>query len=270
MKILSNDKMYTSLPLGTPYYDVTILTELATTWANITVPLYASIPNTLSDYAVFGSGFLVTYEDRRYLVTAKHVVDEIQRAGLVGINVAGKGAVADNLIFKVSKRHDLAIAQITNYWIRNNKLSKVVCIPLVREESWSRTEVFLLAGYPASRNRLQPAYDKTDLRYFCISALPHSKEISSSIVDSISFGYDEKKIVNSALINPGGKPPLHGMSGGPALRVIVNPKSRRISVEVAGVLCEWKKGERAIVAAPVSAIFELIEALPKMPENFSK
>lgn len=238
------------------YIDHFIVDMLVEKWSPVIVPLYGQSSCTFDEFFGLGSAFLVA---------AKHVLDDIVAHEVVAMNLAGKPILIRWLGFKFSREHDLAVAELSDPWLINEGLKKIIKIPLIREDRWDRIGVYLLAGYPASSNKLKPRYKQTNRKLFSITANLHPNEVESNIKNAITFYYNPKKAVNSENINPGGKPPLYGMSGGPVFEVVFNRHTNQYSVVVAGVLCECKKEKRAIVAAPASAVIELIEQLPKLP-----
>lgn len=237
--------------------------ELIIAWSPTIVPLYHK-PDPLKEMiASFGTAVTLVHEGRFFLATALHVVQEMRNYDFTVGVMNGQSVLIRHLIFVYSKEHDVAVAELTPEWSAREKLESIKANPLIRNDDWVPIGQCPLIGFPASKNKIQPRYGELNRHLFSINATRCEPQ-QSGIKDGLWFSYDPKKAVNSQNINPGGKPPLHGMSGGPAYEVAINPVTQQTSLALSGILCEWKKAESAVVAAPLSAVADLITQLIEM------
>lgn len=242
-----------------------VFDDLVGRWQKIVIPFLASAKNSRTGAIVFGSGFMTTYRGKYFLVTAKHVLDDVMRHGTCAINVNGHVLLLEDLRFTIDHDNDLAFAPIEEALFRN-KVERVFVIDLtpgspVRES----LGYHLLMGYPATKNKLDPRWGKVDRMLLSITAKKNEAKHLwvKNISDPVVFDYDPKKQFDSAS-QPAGQPPQpYGMSGGPALEVRFSWAEEvgfSLYVTLSGVLVEWHENKRAIVAASSGDLLRAFEA----------
>lgn len=208
----------------------------------------------------FGSGFLATYNGRRYLVTALHVVEDVAHYGTCVIRINGKAIFLEKVKFSINKDNDLAFALIDDLLNRNN-INDAVFIDLDFSADTDTVKIdhHLLLGYPETKNRIDPKWNKTAILLLSITANPANPalKIKTPILKRILFEYNTKKLINSDLTIANQPPKLQGMSGGPSLEMRVARFAKdklEVSILVSGVLVEWHKNEKIVVAASVDSL----------------
>lgn len=242
-----------------PFGPIDKLTEL---WGDVVVPIY--VDNPKSELAVDGLGSAFLYTDRGalYLVTALHVV---QNANLFAHQVgvfAGKAAHLGGLTFSKSPAHDVVVAHLSNEWLQGAGLERLKALPAAHSDEWQESGVHLLWGYPETKNRLDQRFGRVNRQMLSITT-EHllTSSVKTKIKDAICISYNHKNVVNSAQEKLGPQPALQGMSGGPLIHVLtrrVSLSEVRFNVRCDGVLCEWHKTARAVVASPLAAVKKLI------------
>ena len=227
-------------------------------WSDIVVPIFVS--SEKSDQAAngLGSAFLCEEGNCKFLVTALHVVTEANKSKLQVANINGKGVDIGGLPFRVMKNHDVAVVELSDEWFQSKEIKSVKTAPLGRDLSaWTKTGLYFAIGYPGTKNRLDMRYGKID-RYcqsISVTALD-AYSFKTPIQDAMCFSYDHKKVFDSTGKLLGPQPDLNGMSGGPCLELLSSMSlPKKHSFHPVGVLTEWHKKERVIVAAPLRADF---------------
>lgn len=242
-----------------PFAPIDQLTEL---WRDVVVPIYVENPKSELAIDGLGSAFLHIDQDALYLVTALHVVqDANQYSHQIGV-FAGKAVHLGGLDFRTSAAHDVAVAHLSDEWLQKKELNRLKTLPAASTNQWQETGLRLLWGYPGTMNRLDVRFGRTDRKMLAITTdLSPTRPVKTKIKDAIQISYDHKNVINSDLKKLGAQPALQGMSGGPLIHVMVSPvpsSSMRFSLRCDGVLCEWHKSSRVVVASPLDAVKKLI------------
>lgn len=242
-----------------PFEPIDKLVEL---WGDVVVPIYVDNPKSKLAVDGLGSAFLYIDRDDLYLVTALHVVQDSNRFTHQVGNFAGKAAHLGGLRFRTSPTQDVAIAHLSHEWLRNAGLERLKALQAKQSDEWQETGVHLLWGYPGTKNRLAQRFGRVDRNMLSITAgRSPASTVKTGIADPICISYDHKNVWNSAQEKLGQQPALQGMSGGPLIHVLKrrnSPSGNQFNVRCDGVLCEWHKRERIVVASPMAAVTELI------------
>jgi hypothetical protein len=236
--------------------------DLVALWGDVVVPIFVENPKSELAMDGLGSAFLLMDGDDLYLVTALHVVQDTNCFGHQVGNFAGKAAHLGGLKFRTSPDHDVAVAHLSKVWLQCAGLERLKALPATKRDDWQGTEVHLFWGYPGTKNRLDQRYGQVNRQMLSISTgRSFTSSVKTPIVDALHISYDHKNVINSALEKLGTQPALQGMSGGPLIHVLkrrLSPQEEQFSVRCEGVLCEWYKGQRIVVASPISVVKELI------------
>ena len=236
--------------------------KLVALWGGVVVPIFVENPKSKLAVDGLGSAFLLIDEDALYLVTALHVVQDAKRCVHQVGNFAGKAAHLGGLRFRTSPDHDVAVAHLSNEWLQRAGLERLKALPATKSGEWQETEVHLLWGYPGTKNRLDQRFGRVDRQMLSISTeFSPTSSVKTSILEALYIPYDHKNVINSAQKKLGTQPALQGMSGGPLIHVLkrrLSPLEEQFSVRCDGVLCEWHKGKRIVVASPMAAVTDLI------------
>jgi len=160
------------------------------------------------------------------------------------------------LYFIESSDTDLAVTMLPweyleSHGIRNIYVPQLESLPPIYE----RTGAYHLMGYPASKNKFDLRYDNMASKIMVIEAKLDTRNLNLSEVSTAINIYYDHKAYGSTL------PALQGMSGGPLYEVL----SRKIgdknglSLFPRGVLCEWRRVHRIVVAINIDSVVKLIE-----------
>lgn len=235
-----------------------VIEQAIAAWSDIVVPIFVDSEKTNQAANGLGSAYLCAEGDRKFLVTALHVVTDANKSKLQVANINGKGVDLGGLPFHVMESHDVAVAELREEWIQSKGITSIKAAPVGRNLfGWRRTGIYVAIGYPGTKNRLDMRYGKVDRYCHSISLKALNPcSINTPIQDALCFSYDHKKVINSAGEQLGPQPDLYGMSGGPCLELLSSEGPHpTYSFDPVGVLTEWHQKERAIVAAPLSAFF---------------
>lgn len=241
-----------------------LVDELVHRWSSLVTPIFGNGKRP-GEMEGVGSGFVLSHMGKFYLVTARHVVETLKNQyEHQVVNIFGKGLHLGGRGFKTDESFDIAITDLSYSELKSLGFEKIQSFPLMTDSSWMPTGVFVVMGYPASKNILNVKYGKIDRKLHSFTVgLCTTANVPTNIVNAIVFDYDRNGMLysNQSLAAP---PALRGMSGGPALQVVVNNNGTtpRVGLSLYGVLCEWHEKRCAIVAAPSAAIAELISWSP--------
>lgn len=242
-----------------------IFDEIVDRWRKIVVPFFTREPNNKTAVSGFGSGFIAIYKGEHFLVTAKHVLDDALRYGTCAININNHVLLLQNMYFFTDPHNDLAFTPIGEA-LYKNKIETVPAIDLTKEGEVPKSLGYhLLIGYPASKNKLEPRWNKVNRMLYSFTAEVNvaKKSLIKNISDPVVFDFDLNKQVDSSL-KPTGQPPHpKGMSGGPALEVRFSGTQEEgysYYVTLSGVLVEWHEKKRVIVAASTASLMKALDA----------
>jgi hypothetical protein len=232
-------------------------------WEPVVVPIFVNSKKSSQAVDGVGTAYLITTGPNLYLVTALHVLETANKSTYKIANIQGKAVSLGGLSFKISKQCDVAVAHLSNAWLTKAGLGEdaIKALPLITDTSWSATGIFLLLGYPAKKNEIDGRYGKLTRYLFSITATgAEGKSVATKVKNPIFFEYDHKNAVNSQLVNLGEKAAMYGMSGGPALELLKKHRNGEFvfSVSCAGVLCDWFKATKTVVASSMANVKQLI------------
>lgn len=236
--------------------------RLVALWGDVVVPIFVENPKSELAVDALGSAFLLIDQDVLYLVTALHVMQDAKSCVHQVGNFAGKAAHLGGLRFRTSPDHDVAVAHLSNEWLQRAGLERLKALPATKSGEWHETEVHLLWGYPGTKNRLDQRFGLVDRQMLSISTeFSPTSSVKTGIMDALCISYDHKNVIDSAGEKLGPQPALQGMSGGPLIHVLkrrVSPLEEQFSLRCDGVLCEWHKRDRIVVASQMAAVTKLI------------
>lgn len=242
-----------------------IFDDIVSRWRKIVVPFFTQKPNNKTAVFGFGSGFIAVYKGEHFLVTAKHVLDDALKHGTCAININDHVLLLQNMYFFTDPHNDIAFTPI-EATLFTNKIETVPAIDLTKEGEISKSLGYhLLMGYPASKNILEPRWNKVNRMLYSFTAEVNAakRSLIKNISDPVVFDFDPHKQLDSSL-KPTGQPPhLKGMSGGPALEIRVSgtqEEGYRFCVTLSGVLVEWHEKKRVVVAASTASLMKSLEA----------
>jgi Trypsin-like peptidase domain len=243
-----------------------VIDNVVEKWMGIVVPFFTNDPHSLHKLIGIGSGFLVEYEKKIFLITAHHVLKDIPDGKIVTANINGKGVCINDLPFVKSDTDDLAVALIQNDWAATQGIKSLFPLLLADKASdFVKSNFFILLGYPASKNKLNSNTNDTDRRLIGYSSqqkieVPISK---THINKPIAFSFNKKFATdtNEIKINAGS---FSGNSGGPVLEVLIRKDDLNIiSVILAGVFLGWDKTTKELICCRPEIVVTLIQKLLK-------
>jgi hypothetical protein len=242
---------------------VEFIEDFARRWSRTVVPFFAQTNEFNPVVQGFGSGFLLRAKNEHWLVTALHVVRDAARHGQFVIVVDGKGIVLSKVPFVFDEINDLAVAPMDQL-LREHEFVSVAAIDISPPPDQSSPLGFtVLLGYPASKNQFHLRFGAVDRYLLSLTverAVPDAS-VETTLADPVLFGYHSSGLLDSQFKRTGQAPGLHGMSGGPALELRatrVSVEEYRFSSRLSGVLVEWHRTRRIVVAASVECLRALL------------
>lgn len=235
-------------------------------WAKIVVPIFIRDPNSGHRVMGYGSAFIVERNRVPFLVTALHVLLGIKDGEALIANIGGKAVLLNGLRFVTSAEDDLAVAFLDPGWVEKQKLERVFSLPLdTPAPSWKPFDIFVLLGYPGSRNKLNSNTNDIDRELFSYSSSQRieNPQATTHIRNPIAFYFDKKAATNTdeSKINVGA---FNGNSGGPVLEVRARNDGYRtikLSTSLAGVFVGWDKHYKELLCIRPEVVKELIDGL---------
>ena len=218
------------------------------------------------DAQLLGTGFFVTCRQHVFLVTAAHVLKDLDPRRVLATNVRGQAVLRGGLPFLLCHDNDLAITLLPQDWLANTGLPSINSIVL--DETWEgyeSLEFWITVGYPGSKNGIFPKLGKHAINSHGTSftEVIEKPTAAAHISNPVGFRFDKKKAVDSA--NKRANPPsFSGTSGSPVLEVIarVDPAGNiSLRCTLKGVLLGWYKQEKEVIAGRAQALIDLIDEL---------
>lgn len=241
-----------------------MLDDIIGCWSKIVVPIFVQDENSNHKVSGLGSAFIVQRKRKVFLVTARHVLLDIADGDALMAVIAGKAVLLNGLYFFVSVEDDLAIAFLEPFWAEKQHIERMFSLPLdVHEPTWQLSDIFVLLGYPGSRNKLNINTNDTDRNLVSYSSTEciENPKAKTHIQNPIAFYFDKKKATDTdeKRINVG---LFNGVSGGPVLQVRGRDEGDRevkFSVSLAGVFVGWDKQHKELVCVRSGVVEKLID-----------
>lgn len=239
------------------------------------VPILTKVPHTTRNFQTIGSGVIVGKNNRTFLTTARHVANSLIEDRPHVVKIYDKIVKLDQLAFYNSETSDLAIAELFDEWLIAKQLLSINRYDIERSfDNLQATKEMFVMGYPATKNKIEPALEKTKLCLFSLvlkqSDCPNS---NTKIVAPLLLEFQRNNLISTER-KPYGKPPkLNGISGGGIFELLeeyINEVNGDTVVKQAlmlrGIVSECREAENHIVGASVDAVNELINKVIKTNE----
>ena len=216
-------------------------TELALKWISSLVSFFITRPHHKQEAFLIGSGFLCLLGGQMpCIITASHVINEMQSSDFSFISIDGKKFKFENLEVFFNDEQDYAIIPIPEKII--NVIQSSI---LFRNESnntkYEKTSSFLIMGYTSKGNNLHKKRAEKGLTPLNINFhnFLYEKETEDIYFHYITEGKESKICFESAsAINTISS--LAGMSGSVIAQLIVNKESGGVSLRAVGIFKEHR------------------------------
>lgn len=211
---------------------------------------------------VVGTGFIIVHESNFYFVTASHVVDLAFQYKEVRINLCGRTADLHGLYFVSCPISDISVTRLPEHWLSSHRMDfRYALSTKALSSDYEGTEEYVMAGFPASINKVDVRWPSifNGAKMMMLGArLRGPTTTRTAIPNPISLYFDHKKYKGKT------PPAIYGLSGGPLYQITrrdINKNGENIGlgVNLVGMLCEWHKKERTVVAVKISVVVSLIE-----------
>ena len=221
-----------------------------------------------------GSGVLLQIDDRRYLLTASHVFENVVPSQPIFAIAGGKFvSLASGLRWRTRPKSqaardpaDLAVVQLPakyEEWTGAGFIGLSDTDPLGADVELARTTAFLALGYPQSK---QPKSVRSGpYAAFAYHFLTHREPIEAgnsmgAVPDQhIAVGYDRGGFVGAPGVSKMAKP--LGMSGGGLWRVPFATRAAHPQAKLVGILIEYHAGQKVILASRIAEALHFLSAL---------
>ncbi|ULJ69957.1 hypothetical protein MIS45_03740 [Wielerella bovis] len=248
-------------------------------FSNIVYPIYGA--DNQGNPIHIGSCFIVEYNFNKFLITASHVINEKNKAktnlyiGIKGEN-GGLIDIIGNLILLNSKidksdKIDIAVIKLAKTRYNTDIWNRLTYLPfryLEHQKDDVTKKIGVAIGYPNSKNKISRHNLKmTGLSHS--SLLIHEEDIFISVgansENHILVEYDETVKDEKDIIYNAPKPT--GMSGGALVtfNLAVNNylQDTLPDIKVSGVLIEYHKIKKVLLATKIKYVLKAIEELEK-------
>jgi hypothetical protein len=245
--------------------EFSFLDHLAGVLRHAVVPIFVQQRTDKLLLQGFGSGFLISIGHRDYLVTARHVAEELNEYSQRYLLINERLVALSNISFAVDRENDLAVAALCDCWFQERDLAAIPSIeydPAVTSAKILEPGIFFVQGYPGSQNIIKARYGRAKRELLSLTldkpTLPPAK---TKVVSSIALRYEEARMLDS-LGKPKFRPvALNGMSGGLIFQLCVAEGSDGAPYFLSrpvGVLLEWHRDEEIVVGASMEAVNQLL------------
>lgn len=252
-----------------PLKPLEFIDEIADRWKDT---LVAFLTHEGGDrWATAGSGFLVAFEGRIFLVTALHVLGD-ERDGR-HIYICGRHAALENKLALVDRKNDIAAFYLPDKWLVGLGVARLKSIPIPDDLPLDNDLITLAWGFPATKNKIAPRHGRTDLRSISVTLGPQRSDVLNrqvGIEKPLTFHFNRKEVSDSHLRSIGFAPDLHGMSGGPVVALVTRTNSEvdHYMPKLMGVLCEGHAQLRCVVAAQLDCVIAVLKRLKLRVDEF--
>jgi hypothetical protein len=214
--------------------------------------------NRIPKWHGIGTGFVFVAGGAPYLVTAKHAMEEVFQHKQFMVKLLGKPLLLSGLYFVSDEESDISISLLPFDWLTSQGIEKIYAPSCIRPPStYERAGAYVVIGFPASKNSIDTRWcvEKTTTCFWLALDSNEDKTPRDGFRRPLALGYEHR-------IRGESEPPsLKGMSGCPVLEVFhrrIDDSQTAISLYPRGVLCEWHKREKVIVAERIESVEDLI------------
>jgi hypothetical protein len=220
-------------------------------------------PLLVNDYRIpkwqgVGTGFVIVVDGHSYLVTAKHAMEEALKHKQIMVKLFGRSMLLSGMYFAPADECDISISLLPLDWLNSHGVELIYAPSLVQLPStYESTGTYVVVGFPASRNSIDPRwdFDKTTTCLWLALNADEDETPRQGFCRPLTLDYE-------ARVRGKSEPPsLKGMSGCPVLEVLhrrLDDSQTGISLYPRGVLCEWHKREKVIIAERIESVADLI------------
>ncbi len=208
-----------------------------------------------------GTGFFLMEKGKAYLVTASHVLDCAFQYKQVVAKIFGEPVYLHGLYFASDPTLDVSVTLLPKNWLNSHGIDEIFAPSAIKlPPSYEGTGQYVILGFPASMNKIDLRWQSDSPKAAWFTALRTVPNIArTTIPSSLCLSYDPKDF------RGGGRSPpaLQGMSGGPVWEIIsrrITDSTIGLSLYPQGVLCEWHKGHKTIVASTIGSVIKTIHA----------
>jgi len=199
------------------------------------------------------------HEGNYYLVTASHVLDCAFRYKQVVANICGRPIHLHGLYFASDTEFDVSVSLLPKSWLNSYGIDEIYAPTTIQLTSpYESTGLYVIFGFPASMNKIDPRWSSKAPSPAWFSTLSKASNIARTTIPSaLHLTYSPKDFRGGGR-NP---PALQGMSGGPVWEILTRRMSDStigLSLYPQGVLCEWHKKEKAIIASTIHSVIRTI------------
>lgn len=249
--------------------------------SNVVYPIYGA--DNQGNPIHIGSCFIIEHNVKKFLITASHVINQKKQAktdlyiGIKGecgglFNVIGNTCLINSKNSKLDKI-DIAVIKLekNRYNLVTWEKLAALSFDYLEHNSNDVAEKFGVAiGYPNSKNKISRHNLKmTGLSHS--SLMIHEEDLFISIganpQNHILIEYDKKVKDSDDNIHQSSIPT--GMSGGPLVtfNIEVNDYLQDIipNIKISGVLIEYHKLKKVLLATKIKYVLEAIQKLEKQP-----
>ena len=208
-----------------------------------------------------GTGFVLMDKGNAYLVTANHVLDGAVQYKQVVAKIFGEPVHLHGLYFASDPTLDVSVTLLPKNWLNSYGIDEIFAPSAIElHPSYEGTGQYVILWFPASMNKIDCRWPSDSPKAAWFTALRAAPNIVRTTIPSpLCLTYDPKDFRDGGR-NP---PALQGMSGGPVWEIIsrrITDLTTGLSLYPQGVLCEWHKGQKTIVASTIGSVTKTIHA----------
>ncbi|MDX8399597.1 MAG: hypothetical protein R8K20_05050 [Gallionellaceae bacterium] len=177
-----------------------IIDDIVNLWSVIIVPFYINDPNSSHKAICLGSGFNVEKYGATFLVTALHVLKELNNNEALAAKIGGKGILLNGRPFIKSDEDDIAVAFIDPNWAKSQGITKTSPLSL---NCLGRTgislNIFVLLGFPGSKNKINFNTNETARQLLSYSSTQRIEQprCKTHIRNPVAFKFDKRSAINA-------------------------------------------------------------------------
>ncbi|MCW0232938.1 MAG: serine protease [Ferrovibrio sp.] len=249
-----------------------LLSRISEQSARCVVPIFRNVKNGKPEAC--GTGFLVSKDDDVFLITAGHVISDLEDNHDLFFYINNStvrhlvGSYRKTLSFDrnhKNDRMDTGVLKLDGFNAVLNGTSMKSPLPfylLLPAATPRAAKHYLVTGFPSSKSRYHfpsRSFVSKPYAFYCISTNSPYVELGLRENLHIALSFDEKDIHAGDFGSSVNPPSLKGMSGSPVWLLFDEVGSNPSETHVTGVFIEHWRDKRLLIAADICVAIDIIQ-----------
>lgn len=207
-----------------------------------------------------GTGFRIVHKDRRWLVTAAHVVDQANTNGSLAVtHTRGEPPVVLTTSPLFDRIHDVAVYPLPDEF---DGLDAWPLAHLDSEKAHLREDFLFAHGFPGQSARFTPLLNALMAKSLPLGAMMREDDLPTDLaLSQFALDYEPTNLQSVGdAPDPWQRP--HGLSGSPVWRIGLLESGADdwdpSQAQLGGILTQWRPKEHLLVGSLASCLSQLL------------